>query len=302
MLGASSGNRGCGLTLIIVLSIGALAGLHALPVLARSGTEAIAAGMSDAISVSEEQSARAERCNNRIPTLKQKLASLKMVKSRNPQEIAETARLLENNRRCAEVSAHRVAIAEEELATLRQIFLERSEAPAAEIDTRIEVLRSRELTRAQIDFQVSLIERQIVRLDEEPDANANLIKQKHALLAGLLGDLALARDGIERVAGQLSDSGSASAQAARHAARLSWSIPVTRENGTPLAPGELGGFEIYMLCESTGESEVFVVDDPLAMSHTFAGLAPDTYYFSISAFDVRGKFSPLSEVVTKTII
>ncbi|MBP8925260.1 MAG: fibronectin type III domain-containing protein, partial [Pseudomonadales bacterium] len=285
MQGASSGIRGCGLSLIIGLSIGTLAALHALPALARSGTEAIAAGMSDAISISEEQSARAVRCTNRIPALKQKLASLKAVKSRNPQEIAETARQLENNRRCAEVSTHRVAIAEDELGALRQIFLERSEAPPVEIDTRIEALRGRELTRAQIDFQVSLIERQIARLDEEPEANANLIKQKHAVLEGLRGDLTVAQDGIERAAGRLSDSGSASAQAARHAARLSWSTPVTRENGTPLALGELGGFEIYMLCESTGESEVFVVDDPLEVSYTFAGLAPDTYYFSISAFD-----------------
>ena len=287
--------------LIIALALGAVAGFHALPVLALPGTAAIAAGMSDAISISEEQSARAERCNNRIPTLEKQLASLKAAKRRNPQDIAETARQLENNRRCTQVSTRRVAIAEDGLGTLRQIYLELSNTPSAEIDTRIEALRTRELTRAQIDFQISLVERQIVRLGEEPDANANLIKHKHAVLDGLRGDLAVAQNGIDLVTGQLSDTRIASAQAARGAARLSWSTPVTRENGTPLAPGEIGGFEIYMLSESTGESVVFVVKDPMAVSHTVADLAPDTYYFSISAFDVRGQFSQLSEVVTKTI-
>lgn len=66
---------------------------------------------------------------------------------------------------------------------------------------------SRERTRAPLDFQVSLVERQIARLDEKLDANAYLIKQKHAVLDGSPGDLAVTRDGIGMTAGQLSHTG-----------------------------------------------------------------------------------------------
>ena len=84
-------------------------------------------------------------------------------------------------------------------------------------------------------------------------------------------------------------------------AQLSWSIPTTRANGTPLTPSELSGYEIYMLSESSGESTVFTVHDSLVSSYTVSNLNPGIYHFSMSAQDTTGKLSALSTVVSKTL-
>ena len=84
-------------------------------------------------------------------------------------------------------------------------------------------------------------------------------------------------------------------------AQLSWSIPTTRANGTPLTPNELAGYEIYVLSESSGESMVLTVHDPLVSSYTVSGMSPGIYHFSMSAQDTTGKLSALSTVVSKTL-
>ena len=84
-------------------------------------------------------------------------------------------------------------------------------------------------------------------------------------------------------------------------AKLSWSIPTTRANGSPLAPGELAGYEIYVLRESSGESTVLKVNNPLDSTYTVSGMAPDVYHFSMSAQDTAGKLSALSAVVSKNV-
>ena len=84
-------------------------------------------------------------------------------------------------------------------------------------------------------------------------------------------------------------------------ARLSWSIPTTRANGTALAPSELAGYEIYVLSESSGESTVLKVNNPLDSTYTLNGMSPGVYHFSMSAKDTIGKLSALSAVVTKTV-
>jgi hypothetical protein len=94
---------------------------------------------------------------------------------------------------------------------------------------------------------------------------------------------------------------SALAVIASRSATLNWTTPLTREDGAPLAVGELGGFEIYMLAESTGQTSIFTVDDPMMTTYTVDGLAPDTYHFSMAAKDSDGNLSALSTVVSKVI-
>jgi hypothetical protein len=84
-------------------------------------------------------------------------------------------------------------------------------------------------------------------------------------------------------------------------ALLSWSVPTTREDGSPLSPSELAGYEIYVLAESTGETNVITIADPLATSYKVGGLAAGTYYFSMVAKDTSGALSPLSTAVSKTV-
>jgi hypothetical protein len=84
-------------------------------------------------------------------------------------------------------------------------------------------------------------------------------------------------------------------------ALLSWSVPTTRANGTPLAVSELSGYEIYVLSESTGESTVISVPDPLLTTYTLNGLPGDIYHFAVGAVDTGGLISDLSGIVSKDL-
>lgn len=82
---------------------------------------------------------------------------------------------------------------------------------------------------------------------------------------------------------------------------LRWEIPTSRENGEPLALEELGGYELYVTTESTGEIDIITIDDPAVTTYTFSELTTDVYYFAMSAFDIDGQRGPLSETITKTV-
>ncbi|MFT7129533.1 MAG: hypothetical protein ACI89U_001650 [Gammaproteobacteria bacterium] len=79
---------------------------------------------------------------------------------------------------------------------------------------------------------------------------------------------------------------------------LTWSIPTSRENGDPLAVGELASYEIYVVAENSGGDQVLIVNDPLTTSTTITDLQNDTYHFAISAIDANGLRSSLSELVS----
>ena len=82
---------------------------------------------------------------------------------------------------------------------------------------------------------------------------------------------------------------------------MSWDVPTTRANGSPLAAGELAGYEIYVLRPSTGETRLIRVMEPLRTARTVQNLASDEYHFSMVAVDSEGNKSELSAVVSKTI-
>jgi hypothetical protein len=82
---------------------------------------------------------------------------------------------------------------------------------------------------------------------------------------------------------------------------LSWSIPTTRENGEPLGPQDLAGYEIYYTSEVSGVSAIIAINDPYVTTHAIEGLDSDTYHFAISAYDTKGLQSALSEIVSTTV-
>jgi hypothetical protein len=82
---------------------------------------------------------------------------------------------------------------------------------------------------------------------------------------------------------------------------LSWSIPTTRADGSPIAISEIAGYEIYVLAEGTGVSSVITVTGGTTTTYTVTGLSPDTYDFSMAAKDTAGNLSALSPVVAKII-
>jgi hypothetical protein len=84
-------------------------------------------------------------------------------------------------------------------------------------------------------------------------------------------------------------------------ATLSWTIPTTRANGSPLSAADLAGYEIYMLQEGTGATRSISITNPLSTGHTIRELAPDNYHFSMIALDTSGNRSTLSSIVMKSI-
>ena len=81
------------------------------------------------------------------------------------------------------------------------------------------------------------------------------------------------------------------------AVRVSWSMPVTYENGTPL--NDLTGYKIYY---NTSPDKVFlndvVVNQPGITAYTLSDLEPDSWlYVVITAINSKNVESQVSEVV-----
>ncbi len=81
-------------------------------------------------------------------------------------------------------------------------------------------------------------------------------------------------------------------------ASLSWTPPTTNEDGTNL--DDLAGYKIYYGTTQGSYPNVISVNNGVA-SHIVENLAPNTYYFVITAYDFSGNESPESNVATKTI-
>ena len=88
---------------------------------------------------------------------------------------------------------------------------------------------------------------------------------------------------------------------------LSWTAPSTRTDGTPLAPTELGGFRVY---SSIGSGTLGSVADIANGSATGTkvvldlapGADPHQVNFAVTAYDVDGRESAFSNIVTKNYL
>lgn len=86
----------------------------------------------------------------------------------------------------------------------------------------------------------------------------------------------------------------------RDAARVSWSPPVERVDGTPLPAEELAGYELHWGTSAGSLTEtLFVTAD--VTQHMITGLADGTWYFAVKAVDTSDLTSAFSTVVSKTI-
>lgn len=84
-------------------------------------------------------------------------------------------------------------------------------------------------------------------------------------------------------------------------AQISWSIPATREDGTPLDAGEIASFELYYAAgSSTGLSKLTSVSAS-ETSIVVDELAAGTHYFAIATTDSAGLQSSLSPTFSVTI-
>ncbi|MCG8054783.1 MAG: putative Ig domain-containing protein [Candidatus Thiodiazotropha endolucinida] len=80
---------------------------------------------------------------------------------------------------------------------------------------------------------------------------------------------------------------------------LNWVAPATRTDGSSLDLSEISGYRLYMGTSNSNLSPVMDVDDCTISNHVFENLETGTYYFAITAYDLSGNESDLSNVVAK---
>lgn len=84
---------------------------------------------------------------------------------------------------------------------------------------------------------------------------------------------------------------------------LSWTAPLTRENGTPLLASEIQAYEIYYCvndCQPEGSGTTIEVPGT-PTKHTITLTEPGTWHFAVAVIDHDGLKSPLSNMVTVEI-
>ncbi|MDX1560960.1 MAG: hypothetical protein R3193_18780, partial [Marinobacter sp.] len=86
-----------------------------------------------------------------------------------------------------------------------------------------------------------------------------------------------------------------------NAALLSWTAPLTRENGESLAMGEIAGFEVVYGTSAENLDQSLAIGDASVDELLVDELAEGTWYFAIRTLDTDGNRSRLSEVVYKQI-
>ncbi len=86
-----------------------------------------------------------------------------------------------------------------------------------------------------------------------------------------------------------------------NAALLSWTAPLTRENGESLAMGEIAGFEVVYGTSAEDLNQSLAIGDASVDELLVDELAEGTWYFAIRTLDTDGRRSALSEVVYKQI-
>ncbi|WP_228260689.1 fibronectin type III domain-containing protein [Marinobacter orientalis] len=86
-----------------------------------------------------------------------------------------------------------------------------------------------------------------------------------------------------------------------NAALLSWTAPLTRENGDSLAMGEIAGFEVVYGTSAEILDQNLAIGDASVDELLVDELTEGTWYFAIRTLDTDGNRSRLSEVVHKQI-
>lgn len=79
--------------------------------------------------------------------------------------------------------------------------------------------------------------------------------------------------------------------------RVSWGAPETREDGTKLTTSEIAGYKVYMGLDDTDMQVVAETHESESLSTEISELAEGIYFISVSAFDINGLESPLSDAL-----
>jgi len=82
---------------------------------------------------------------------------------------------------------------------------------------------------------------------------------------------------------------------------LSWIAPSEREDGTPISMAEIAGYRVYYgTSEGNYPNELDIADSD-NMQATLSNLASGIYYIVVTTYDMDGRESAFSEIVTISI-
>jgi hypothetical protein len=91
-------------------------------------------------------------------------------------------------------------------------------------------------------------------------------------------------------------SGSTTANATVGVVKLAWDAPANSD-GTPVS--NIAGFNVHYGTSSRNYDKT--VNNGMLTTFSISGLAPGTYYFSVTSYDSSGKESAFSNEVSKTV-
>jgi len=80
-----------------------------------------------------------------------------------------------------------------------------------------------------------------------------------------------------------------------HSVSLSWAAPGSRTDGSAVHSGDIVGYRIYIGERSGTYTEAVEIEGPQVTEYTVRGLDAGVYRFSVTALDVFGNESALSD-------
>lgn len=83
---------------------------------------------------------------------------------------------------------------------------------------------------------------------------------------------------------------------------LRWNSPLSREDGSKLYPGEIGGYRVYYRLRHQDEFKSVVIDGPDADSLELDSFEPGAYEFAVTTLDIDGLESRRSDPVKVDLI
>jgi hypothetical protein len=82
---------------------------------------------------------------------------------------------------------------------------------------------------------------------------------------------------------------------------LSWIAPVEREDGTPISMSEIAGYRVYYGTTAGDYPNMVEIDGNDTMDTTISDLVTGTYYIVVTTFDMEGRESIHSSMLTQSI-
>lgn len=79
---------------------------------------------------------------------------------------------------------------------------------------------------------------------------------------------------------------------------IAWTAPVTRADGSPLSLADIGGYRVYYGTTEGDYPNSIDVNDGSAVEVTLNNLPLGSYYFVVTTYDVTGRESEFSTVIT----